>query len=117
MPGGTIMENIGIVKLKAELERLNPHVQLDVCTYTGVPFNEYIKCYSFTSSDFIIIANVPGENLHLPDGYYFNEKNGITNKHKTESGIYECFDFEYDFAHFAPKAAPQKSIFARLFAR
>ena len=65
MPGGTIMENIGIVKMKAELERFNPHVQLDVCTHNSVPFNEYIKCYSFTSSDFIIIANVPGENLHL----------------------------------------------------
>lgn len=111
------MENIGIVKMKAELERLNPHVQLDVCTHSGVPFDEYIKCYSFTSSDFIIIANVPGKNLILPDGYDCNEKNGITNKHKTESGIYECFDFEYDVAHFAPKAAPQKSIFARLFAR
>jgi hypothetical protein len=28
------------------------------------------------------------EKLNLPKPFYYTEKNGITNKHKTDSGIY-----------------------------
>jgi len=37
-------------------------------------------------------SNVPGEDLALPEGFYYNEKNGITNKHNTESGMYASWD-------------------------
>lgn len=96
------MENIGITQMKKELKILNPNVQFDVKDYC-VPA--------------IIYGNIPAENLRLPKGYYHNDKNGINNKHRTTSGIYECFDYQYDVEHFAPKSEPKKSFFARLFAR
>lgn len=107
------MENIGIIKLKKELEKSNPYVQLDFMTRYGVPFDEYIKYYSIASSDFVIYSSVPGEKLILPEGYYYNEKNGITNKHNTTSGLYESFAYRYDIGHFAPKE--RKSLLALFF--
>lgn len=72
------MENIGVTALLEELKRLNPTVSFQL-------ENEY---------DFAaIVGSVPPEELILPDGYYYNEKNGINNKHKTNSGLYECFDY------------------------
>ena len=35
-----------------------------------------------------IKSDVPGDQLILPDGFYYNEKNGITNKHNTTTGLY-----------------------------
>lgn len=34
------------------------------------------------------------ENLKLPDGFEYNEKNGITNKHNTKSGLYTAVRLE-----------------------
>lgn len=39
-----------------------------------------------------ILSSVPGEDLKLPGSFYYNEKNGITNKHKTISGSYVTID-------------------------
>lgn len=39
-----------------------------------------------------IVTSVPPENLTLPDGCYYNEKNGITNKHNTIDGRYSTLD-------------------------
>jgi hypothetical protein len=36
----------------------------------------------------IIYASVNVEELNLPRWFYYNQKNGITNKHNTQSGIY-----------------------------
>ena len=36
----------------------------------------------------IIYASVNVEELNLPKWFYYNQKNGITNKHNTQSGIY-----------------------------
>lgn len=33
-------------------------------------------------------SSVPVENLKLPEGFYFNDEKGITNKHNTKNGIY-----------------------------
>lgn len=35
-----------------------------------------------------IFSSVPVEQLILPEGFYYNEKNGITNKHNTQTGSY-----------------------------
>ena len=35
-----------------------------------------------------IVSSIPADKLVLPDGFYYNEKNGITNKHRTKSGSY-----------------------------
>lgn len=106
------MENIGIATMKKELVRLNPTVKFDVRDTSVSPI-------------IIIYGNVPGEKLKLPNGYYYNEKNGITDKHNTGSGLYESFTYQCDAAHFEakhteikpsePKA--KKSIFAGIFAR
>lgn len=39
-----------------------------------------------------IFTNVSATELKLPAPFYYNEKNGITNKHKTESGLYIALD-------------------------
>ena len=107
------MENMGIAKMKEELIRLNPGVKLDVRDHTVSPV-------------ITIYGNVVGTNLNLPYGYYYNDKNGITNKHNTESGVYESFMYQFDTAHFENRPTEvkpseptktKKSVFARIFAR
>ena len=82
------MNNIGPSRMEKELEKLNPSVQFDVRDYSVSPI-------------IIIYGTVPAEKLVLPKGYYYNEKNGITNKHNTLSGLYECFNYKHDVEHFA----------------
>lgn len=36
----------------------------------------------------IIYSSVSVQELNLPEWFYYNQKNGITNKHNTQSGIY-----------------------------
>ena len=38
--------------------------------------------------DSYVVVNCEPALLKLPKPFYFSEKNGITNKHKTESGVY-----------------------------
>lgn len=40
-------------------------------------------------------SKVPISGLTLPNGWYYNEKNGITNKHISSTGIYSCIDVVY----------------------
>ena len=109
MLGGQAMENIGFYNMKKELEALNPTVQFDM-NDPGYAVH-------------VIYGTVPGENLHLPEGYYYNtSKESITNKHNTGSGLYEFFSYEFDTEHFSRKPVPtsvvsKKSFFARLFGR
>ncbi len=107
------MENMGIAKMKEELIRLNPGVKFDVRDYKVSPV-------------IIIYGNVAGGSLNLPDGYYYNGKNSITNKHNTKTGLYESFLYRFDTDHFknrpteAKTGKPdkaKKSLFARIFAR
>ena len=97
--------------MEEELKRLNPKVRFEVRDTAVSPVN-------------IIYADVPGESLKLPEGYFFNGKDSISNKGNTDSGVYECFAYEWcDAAHFnrLPKKeqakTTKKSIFARLFAK
>lgn len=71
------MENLGVVKLCGELEKLNPGVSVRY------------ECDTWPAT---IITSVACDNLRLPSGYYWNAKNGLTNKHHTASGAYECFE-------------------------
>jgi hypothetical protein len=36
----------------------------------------------------IIFSSINVEELNLPEWFYYDQKNGITNKHNTQSGIY-----------------------------
>ena len=100
-----IMENIGINNMMKELKALNPAVKFDVHDYSVSPI-------------IIIFGTAPATELSFPEGYYWNEKNGITDKHNTNGGLYECFTYKYDPSHFQShpvQRASKKSFFARLF--
>jgi|GEM_PF-5183819 len=66
-----------------EIRKLNPNVEIRV----GDP-----QFDSLASER--IFSSVPMEQLKLPEGYYSNEKNGITNKHNTETGLYTTLSVE-----------------------
>lgn len=38
---------------------------------------------------FRVIANCAPEDLIYPEGWYFNDKNGLTNKHNSSAGQYD----------------------------
>ncbi|MBQ6860305.1 MAG: hypothetical protein IJO08_01500 [Clostridia bacterium] len=60
-------------QLVAELVRLNPRVTITVDD-PNFPQSIEVDCAP--------------ESLKLPDPFYYNSKNGITNKHKTKTGAY-----------------------------
>lgn len=96
-----------MIKMVKELEKLNPNAK-------------------FTHNDpgyvvHIIYGNIPADKLNLPNGYEYNSKNGITNKHHSDSGLYETFKYEQDTERFIARPQIQhqpqqkKSLFARIF--
>lgn len=79
------MENMGIQKLTEELKRLNPGT--DVCFKVDIyPAIIIVRCSDCAK-------------LTLPEGYYLSDKNGLTNKHNTISGMYESFELmtQYEY--------------------
>lgn len=58
-----------------KLRQLNPGVQINV---SNLEYENELK----------IDSSIPIEKLNLPEGFYYNEKNGITNKHLSENGNY-----------------------------
>lgn len=74
------MENIGVFELVKKIRRLN--AGNFCCNYL---FAGYI------GSQEVILTNLDMSKVKLPKGYEYNEKNGVTNKHHTASGIYEEF--------------------------
>jgi len=58
--------------LLKEIVRLNPSVEIS-----------YQKAHPE-----VIACSKKGDELKLPKGYEYNNKNGITNKHHTSSGRY-----------------------------
>jgi len=65
-------------ELFKELQRLNPVAKLEQCDNTGT-----------------IRSSVKIENLVLPEPFFYNEKNGINNKH-TGPGIYTAVGFKHE---------------------
>ena len=60
-----------------EIRKLNPGVEIRI---GDERFDREARSRIFSS--------VPMHQLKLPEGYYSNEKNGITNKHNAENGLY-----------------------------
>lgn len=55
---------------------------------------------------FRVIANCAPEDLIYPEGWYFNDKNGLTNKHNSSAGQYDTIGV-YDPEGYAwTEAAP-----------
>lgn len=74
------MENIGVFELVKKIRRLN----------AGNFCMNYLFA-GYIGSQEVILTNLDMSKVKLPDGYYYNEKNGVTNKHHTASGMYESF--------------------------
>lgn len=74
------MENLSIKALAKEIVKLNPNASFKVQDYTTSPVER-------------IYGTIPGENLVLPDGYYYNQKNGVTNKYNAVGGIYVSYEY------------------------
>lgn len=66
-----------------EIRKMNPGVEIRI----GDPnFDSRARDRIFSS--------IPLEQLKLPEGYYSNGKNGITNKHYSQNGMYVTIDVE-----------------------
>ena len=76
-------ESVDIYEMTKAIALLNPNAEIRL----GNSLLDSQAHHRFFSS-------VPGEKLFLPSGFYYNEKNGITNKHKTKSGMYVSFKVE-----------------------
>ena len=66
-----------------EIRKLNPGVEIRI---GDERFDREARSRIFSS--------VPMHQLKLPEGYYSNEKNGITNKHNAENGLYTQLNVE-----------------------
>lgn len=66
-----------------EIRKLNPGVEIRI----GDPQFDSL-------ADSRIFSSKPMNQLRLPQGYYANEKNGITNKHNSETGLYTSLSVE-----------------------
>jgi len=74
---------LSFYQLINEIRKLNPGVEIRVG-------NPNFDAFAYNR----IFCSVPMESLTLPDGYYSNSKNGITNKHNTEDGFYISLSVE-----------------------
>lgn len=72
-----VSESTDLYEIVKVIRDLNPNAIIRV----GNPSLDSLARERFYSS-------VPGNKLILPEGFYYNDKNGITNKHKTQSGKY-----------------------------
>ncbi len=66
-----------IEELAEALRELNPDVDISLGEMGEDPRAENT-----------IYSSKSVEELKLPEGFYYNEKNGLTNKHNTETGQY-----------------------------
>jgi hypothetical protein len=66
-----------ITELAELLRELNPDVDISLGEMGVDP-----------GAEKTIYSSKAVEELELPEGFYYNEKNGLTNKHSTETGQY-----------------------------
>ena len=79
----SISESTNVFEIAQEIANINP----DATIGFGDP--DVDPCCNSR-----IFSSVKVEDLKLPEGFYYNEKNGVTNKHNTKSGAYCAFDVE-----------------------
>lgn len=82
-----VSQSTNRVEIIMEIAKLNPEADISL----GDPF-------MVSQFGGLFYSSIPAEKLKLPEGFYYNEKNGITNKHNTKSGAYTTLD---------PKPIPQ----------
>lgn len=84
-------------ELTKELSRLNPEAGI----VSGLEGNPNV-----------IFGLLEPEKLVMPKGYSYNEKDGITNKHQSETGRYNYFEYRLLF-----EKKKKKSWLARIFGK
>ena len=97
-----VSQSTDIYEIVEVIQQLNPDVEIRVADIADDP----LATERFFSS-------VPMDQLILPEGFEANEKNGITNKHKTKSGNYislKVEDIKYAVENtFKPKQVQRTS--------
>jgi hypothetical protein len=78
------LDSIDKQEVIAAIQKLNPDVGI-------MKASPYISPQAYEQN---IYTSVSPENLSLPEPFYYNSKNGITNKHKTQSGQYTSIQVE-----------------------
>ena len=78
-----VSQSTNLYEIAEVIQQLNPNVEIRVADMTYDP-QATSRFYS----------SVPMEQLVLPEGFYANEKNEITNKHNTQSGMYCALSVE-----------------------
>ena len=94
--GKDVSQSTNIYEIAEAIQELNPDAEIRTGDM-GLDSSAYNRFYS----------SIPVDQLELPKGFYYNEKNGITNKHNTKTGQYcalEVEDLEYaDKRKLTPK--------------
>ena len=78
-----VSQSTNLYEIAEVIQQLNPNAEIRVADMGLDP----IATQRFYSS-------VPVEQLVLPEGFYYNDKNGITNKHNTQTGAYCALEVE-----------------------
>lgn len=78
-----VSQSTNLYEIAEVIQQLNPNAEIRVANMEFDP-QATTRFYS----------SVPMDKLVLPNGFYYNEKNGITNKHNTQSGFYCALEVE-----------------------
>ena len=85
-----------------EMKRLNPNVEIKMqaqsyfgyVTYSRENFRRH-QLVSDTDCQLVLPEGVNIEDLNMPEGFYYNTKNGLTNRHNAQ-GMYTGMDVVND---------------------
>lgn len=76
-------KDLSVIELITELKKLNPEANIS-------PLGSEEEGMTINAID----CDIPAKDLKLPEGFYYNDKNGITNKHNTLNGSYVTLHVE-----------------------
>ena len=78
-----VSQSTNLYEIAEVIQQLNPNAEIRVTD---------MRLDSMATQRFY--SSVPVEQLVLPEGFYYNDKNGITNKHNTQTGMYCALEVE-----------------------
>ena len=78
-----VSQSTNLYEIAEVIQQLNPNAEIRVADM-GLDSMATQRFYS----------SVPVDQLVLPEGFYYNDKNGITNKHNTQTGMYCALEVE-----------------------
>ena len=76
-PTKDVSQSVDVREIVQAIQELNPNAEISLGDINLDP--DYYESF---------YCSIPAEQLILPDGFYYNEKNGVTNKHNTNTGSY-----------------------------